>query len=306
MNDTMSNFISVKSVRAFRDGTEEERGSSSHVRHFRGSRSPQSHGNIKPMLRMKVTGNLKALSCLLVVQLFCAGSALSSSRRQPTKLPHIVLWAWERPEDLRFIDPQKVAVAFLASSIELSGDRVLVQPRLQPLRIPEGTTLIGVVRITTDIRSIPLLSAGQMRVTAGDILKIIRTADVRGIQIDFDATKSERPFYHELLTALRRKLPDSISLSITALASWCLYDTWIADLPLDDAVPMLFRLGPDRLQILGRLKAGGDFSIPICRHSVGISTDEPVPAIPSNRRIYIFSPHPWSRESFESMMKEIK
>lgn len=257
------------------------------------------------MPEMRSERSLSAFRCVLLIQLLLAGPALSWPKHQPTKLPHIVLWAWERPEDLRFINTQKVAVAFLASSIELSGDRVLVQPRLQLLQVPEGTTLIGVVRITTDIRSVPPLSTAQMNVTADDILKIIGMANVHGIQIDFDATKSERQFYRGLLTELRRKLPDSFSLSITALASWCLYDTWIADLPVDDAVPMLFRLGPDRLQILERLESGRDFRIPVCRHSVGISTDEPLSAIPRNRRIYIFNPHPWSRESFESIMKEI-
>ena len=34
-------------------------------------------------------------------------------------VPLLVLWAWERPEDLRFLDPIRVGVAFLAATVRL-------------------------------------------------------------------------------------------------------------------------------------------------------------------------------------------
>ena len=61
----------------------------------------------------------------------------------------IILWAWEHPEDLSFIDPKEVSVAFLAKTIYLWGDNVNVRPRMQPLSIPRGTKLIAVARIET-------------------------------------------------------------------------------------------------------------------------------------------------------------
>jgi hypothetical protein len=51
---------------------------------------------------------------------------------QVSKLPQYALWAWERPEDLRFINPQNTAVAFLSNTIHLHSDAVVVRPRLQP------------------------------------------------------------------------------------------------------------------------------------------------------------------------------
>lgn len=33
--------------------------------------------------------------------------------------PKLILWAWERPEDLRFIVPGATGVAFLASTITI-------------------------------------------------------------------------------------------------------------------------------------------------------------------------------------------
>jgi hypothetical protein len=45
-----------------------------------------------------------------------------------------VLWAWERPEDLSFIDSNKFGVAFLqAQTLTLQGDDVTFSPRHQPL-----------------------------------------------------------------------------------------------------------------------------------------------------------------------------
>jgi hypothetical protein len=61
-----------------------------------------------------------------------------------------------------------------------------------------------------------------------------RRPGISGIQVDFDATASERRFYRELVIDLRRLLPDSVPLSITALASWCLDDNWISGLPADE------------------------------------------------------------------------
>ena len=58
-----------------------------------------------------------------------------------------MLWAWERPEDLRFIDTDRVGVAFLAATAILRGDTVVPRPRMQPLQVPPGTTLKAVVRV---------------------------------------------------------------------------------------------------------------------------------------------------------------
>ena len=86
---------------------------------------------------------------------------------------------------------------------------------------------------------------------AGDL----RTASRPGIaalQVDFDAKRSERGFYAALLRSLRSQMPPQLPLSIAALASWCSNDDWISGLPIDEAVPMLFRMEPDRRQAADR------------------------------------------------------
>ena len=216
------------------------------------------------------------------------------------KQPGVILWAWERPEDLTFIDPQKTEVAFLAKTITLRGDTIGVRPRLQPLRLAPGTKLTAVVRIETDRREQPSLSLAQLAQTAGEVCSSAK--EVAFIQIDFDATSSERNFYRSLLRSVRQELPASTALSITALASWCAGDDWLTDLPIDEAVPMLYRMGVDQRQFQLRLETGQPFGSSICQNSAGVSTDEPVTAPPVNR-LYIFSPEPWSKSSFAAALE---
>jgi hypothetical protein len=230
---------------------------------------------------------------ILLTYLLNSLSILSSSTKIPAA-PKLFLWAWERPESLAFIDPQKVGVAFLAKTINLQGSEVSFHPRLQPLKVPYGTSLVAVIRIETDIKERPLLSNEQRGEILNSIMETARRPGLTGIQIDFDAKISERPFYQNLLHELRQRIPKNITFSITALASWCIGDTWLSGLPIDEAVPMLFDMGIDSLWIKNYLQSGQDFQAPLCRHSNGVSTDETVAGIHTSRRFYVFSPKTWS------------
>src|SRR5436190_5223052 len=70
--------------------------------------------------------------------------------RLDREMPAKIVWAWERPEDLRFLDPGRFGVAFLAQTIFLENDRVIPKPRRQPLEMPPGTYVIAVTRIETN------------------------------------------------------------------------------------------------------------------------------------------------------------
>ncbi len=195
-----------------------------------------------------------------------------------SRFPHIILWAWERRENLSF-------------------DSVIVRPRFQPLTVPPRTTLIAVARIEDDRRTSPTLSVSQ-RVRASRIIAWFANASTAAIQIDFDALRSERRFYRDLLTDVRHRLPASIPLSMTALASWCLDDDWISGLPADEAVPMLYRMGPDASAITAYLRGGGEFGPVSSRNSVGLSLDAQVTGLPAaGKRVYLFSPRPWTAEA---------
>ena len=217
--------------------------------------------------------------------------------------PRVFLWAWERPENLEYLDPRMAGVAVLAKTLTLEDSRVTARPRMQPIRLPAGICAIAVIRIET--RS-AILDDGIRREAIRHILDSARTTGAAGIQIDFDAVASERAFYRNLLAELRPQLPSGMKLSITALASWCMYDDWISGLPVDEAVPMLFRLGVEDAGARGFLRSGKDFRAARSRFSMGISTDEPPPRSPGNRRIYVFNPKPWTRESANDALRYVR
>lgn len=220
-----------------------------------------------------------------------------------TRPARIVLWAWERPENLDFINPREVEVAFLARTIRLRGEETVVKPRLQPLKFAPGTELTAVARIESEAAA---LSRAQLDEIISAIEPLTQLKGVRAIQIDFDAKASERMFYREFLETLRRKTPAQMRLSITALASWCEDDNWLSGAPIDEAVPMLFRMGPDRDEIRRRLAAGRPLRASLCRNSLGVSTDEPLPkGFRSNvERLYVFHPQSWTAESVGKVLKE--
>jgi hypothetical protein len=250
---------------------------------------------------------------ILFFSLFLSAAVLAStltirrfdSADRMSAFPKVILWAWERPEDLSFINPREVGVAFLARTLYLRDEKVVVRPRFQPLSVADDTKLIAVVRIESDRARPPLLLPEQRERVVSAVTEVARGERVAAVQIDFDARESERAFYRDLLFDLRGALPPSIKLSITALASWCVHDDWLAQLPIDEAVPMLFRMGVDHDQITQHLKSGRDFRSALCRQSVGVSTDEPLAVLPSGRRVYIFNPRSWSPEDVRKTLEEI-
>jgi hypothetical protein len=174
---------------------------------------------------------------------------------------------------------------------------------MQSLNVPDGTKLIAVARIETNRHDVPNLTTTQIESTAAEVAALGRLPNVSAVQVDFDATLSERDFYRALLVSVRRKLPVEMPLSITALASWCDGDAWLSDLPIDEAVPMLFRLGVEKRRFASRLRSGEKLRAYACQDSAGVSTDEPV-RIASVNRLYIFNPTSWSPVSFEAVMED--
>lgn len=252
-------------------------------------------------------GAISLLAVLLAIGLATTRSIIRVPpyQKRLDQMPRVVLWAWERPTDLTYIDPGQTAVAFLARTIHLQANEVVTRPRLQTLKLPEGATVIAVARVESDAAKKPGLSNEQVSKLVAAITEMASLPNVSSIQIDFDATKSERGFYREVIIEVRRHLSERVGLSITALASWCMDDDWLSDLPIDEAVPMLFRMAADGKQIASRLDDGEDFRAP-CRHSYGISTDEPRPGLSSSRRLYVFSPDPWTESSVRAIMESRK
>jgi hypothetical protein len=248
------------------------------------------------------------LSLLAGIWFYSAGNSYAyekhpASSTRLSRLPSTILWAWERPEKLDYIDQQRLAVAFLAKTIYLRGDKIVSRPRLQPLAVPAGAPMIAVARIESEKDNPATLSQQQIKDAAREISELGSLPNVVIVQVDFDATLSERSFYRALLTELRANLPESTPLSITALASWCKGDNWLDDLPVDEAVPMLFRMGAERKQFLSQLANGEKFNAKLCQASVGVSTDEPLAHLPPVQRVYVFNPASWTPAEVNRVME---
>jgi len=238
---------------------------------------------------------MRGLGILLAFSLLVHSDTLPSVHHgRMDTLPRLTLWAWERPVDLTGIDPRTAAVAYLDRTV-LVGDgitspalRVLL--RRQPLSVAQGTKKIAVVRLETQPGL--YLNAAMREAVTAQMLAAVR-ADSAALQIDFDARRSEREWYRQLLGDVRKRMPVEMPLSVTALASWCMGDDWMAGLPVDEAVPMMFRMEPDRK----RSEAERDenrIREPLCVGSVGVSTDEPWPDWMVGRRVYVFSNSAWT------------
>ena len=238
---------------------------------------------------------LMLAAALPFTSLSCSKTKVENRNRvDENSFPQTVLWAWERPEDLEFLDPHQFAVAFLAQTLVLKGDEVVFKPRHQPLKVGPETRLIAVTRIESEKPN--TLSVAQREKLVDLVLRTRELKNVSAIQIDFDATTSEREFYRSLLHELRRQLPDNIPLSMTALASFCVGDRWLEDLPVDEAIPMIYRMGTDDQNIKSFLARGKDFKEPICRRSYGIAVDEPLAMnFDRSRRQYIFNVRAWTK-----------
>lgn len=206
-------------------------------------------------------------------------------------VPHHILWAWERAEDLRTIDPATTAVAYLDQTV-LIGSEVVSKPRRQPLALPASARKIAVVRIEATPNADVAHAEPE---TVALLLRSAMTPGIAAFQVDFDATRSQRHFYRNVLRDLRAQMPPDLPLSMTALASWCSYDDWLRELPVDEAVPMMFRMEPDRKR---QRAESSQLQIrePLCRESVGISTREAWPDDIAGKRIYIFPDRGWTRD----------
>ena len=226
-----------------------------------------------------------------------------------------IVWAWERPEELRFLDAKEFGVAFLAQTLFLGKDRVDRVARRQPLEVNDGTYMIAVTRIQSKsdafTRSKTAVSAALMQETLDLIKRTLELPNVKGIQIDFDAAVSEREFYRSLMAELSESdaftrskggTAEAVTLTMTSLASWCTGDAWFNDFPVAEAVPMVFVMGADSEKIRNYLRNGNDWQEPLCKGSYGISVDEqPLQGLQHGRRIWYFKNSSWNKADLERL-----
>jgi hypothetical protein len=251
---------------------------------------------------------MKAMRTPRSISLFLIAFALLIAGQGPAAASDLtpgatVLWAWERPEDLRFAGPG-VEVAAMTGFVVLSGNRVWARGRRFPLTVNPAARRIAMVHVQIDHR-LPLVMSGELRraLTAA-VLAYARPPGFFALQIDFEVRVSERPLLLNLIRDIRAALPKSVPLSITALASWCETEDWLRGAPVDEVVPMLFRMGPASADVWAEL-GSDDFQEPECRSAAGLSTDSPIGRLKRGRRVYLFDPKPWTPSAFADMLRRL-
>ncbi len=258
---------------------------------------------------MRVSRQRKTNFLLIILCLFLLfnNNCRQKSELPPTsnrEMPGKILWAWERPEDLRFLDADTFGVAFLAQTLMLENDEVVFRPRRQPMQVAPNTYLIAVTRIETSKQSAnrAALSDEQKVKIVELIKKTLELRNAKAVQIDFDALISERDFYRSVVNDLKKVLPENTPLTMTALASWCVGDAWFSDFPVDEAVPMAFEMGADDQTMRQFLTREDDWREPLCRSSYGISADEPLNVkFKPNRRFFYFKSKAWEKSDLEKL-----
>src|SRR5262249_11187943 len=235
-----------------------------------------------------------------------AADRMMPARANPRiDLPQLILWAWDRDDDLRFLDKSDTGVAFLAATLTLRGNGVVLTPRHNRLALPDGIKRVAVIHVESDRAAPPVLSSDQMRRFVEALVAVREEVPHHVLQVDYEAVASQRTFFIEAIAALRLRLPGA-PISVTALASWCLHENWTARLNADEVVPMLFRMGYDGRPVRALFANRGYFPRLGFRSSLGVASDELPTVRSSGRRVYVFSPRRWSAESYTMVRTRVR
>lgn len=227
--------------------------------------------------------------------------ALAVSMAAAGAPPPRMLWIWYPNPALKTSLPLDAGVAFIVASVYLAGSNDPVPfVRRAATALPPGAYRMGVIRIEHNRAA---FTARQRADAARIVAEAVRTTRVPAVQIDFDAPNSARPFYRALLRDIRQRIGPSVFLSITALASWCGENSWLAGVDADELVPMLFQTGRESAALLDRPRSGARFPFEGCLGSVGVSTFGPQGNL-SGRRVYIFPGNAnWTPQSAAAALK---
>ena len=220
---------------------------------------------------------------------------------------NITIWAWEAPQDLRFLKGSNVRVVVYAGLITLKDGKVGFTGRHQPVFLDKHTKATPVIRIENYEKDYGSY-ADKESVVAQYIANVCLDKNTGSCQIDYDVKKSEVPFYKNILLETRKRLPANTSLSITSIASWCDKGSWLSSVSeIDEVVPMLFSMGADSNAILSGFTGSSFLKNGKCLSSVGVSADEQIPPKKyiSGKTVYIFHSGSWDEQLFKSTKEKL-
>ena len=243
---------------------------------------------------------IKTLSVLLIIVCFC----LTCRPQTPLNAPTVktgseknILWIWDQPCDLRFMNNSEYEFTLLSKTIEFDEYNTKIIPRHSSVLLANRAIVFPVIRLESKGCSSRIASTVTDKLIDNICHEINNFPLARKIQIDYDAKASERKWYRDLLQAVRNRLPAHCVLSITALASWCYGNNWLDGLPVDEIVPMFFRMGRDSELIKRQIQTRIPCAVASRKYCLGVSLDEPLSISIKEGSFYVFNSKRWDRET---------
>ncbi|RZL87988.1 MAG: hypothetical protein EOP73_30865 [Variovorax sp.] len=264
--------------------------------------------NLPPPRRMRARPSIgwAAAGALLLAQ-GAVDATPASNAEVAASLAQGVAWIWPDSNgpspDPGSRAPQRYReAAVLVEALVLRAGGVERVGRRQPLSLPEGVSILPVVHVEATADTPDAFSAAQRSAVIAAVRRQAAAAQAGSgmLQLDFEAPSRHRLAHAALLTDARAALPPTVRLSITALAHWCAQGDWLDRLPVDEVVPMLYRLGPHAGEWRARFERGDTALARRCRGTaLGFATNDPPPAALLRRsaRAYWFDESAWSNPS---------
>jgi hypothetical protein len=266
--------------------------------------------------RIRVVGAmLVALALLALLVAWLAGWRAQSSRPpgMPQELAQSqaagIAWIW--PDSLgpktgvpsrEGGGPPYQEAAVLVESFVLRAHGIERGARRAPLPLPKGVRVVPVIHVESAPDAPDQFTARQREVLLNAVVRQASTAIRQSgwVQIDFEVPLRQRPAYQSWVKSVREALPPTVKLSVTALAHWCAQGDWLDQLPVDEVVPMLYRLGSDSTRWRQRFADDDRTLARRCRAgALGFATHEPPPSALWARtvRAYWFDENRWGNPS---------
>lgn len=226
----------------------------------------------------------------------------ASSAEVTASLAHGVAWIWPDSNGPGGDSTHYGEAAVLVESLVLRAGSIERGGRTQPLALPAGVRLVPVVHVEAAADAPADLTPAQRDVIVAAALRHAATATAGAglLQLDFEAPFRQHDTYRTLVAAIRKALPADVRLSVTALAHWCSQGDWLDRLPVDEVVPMLYRLGPHADDWRRRFAQNDAGLARRCRGpALGFATNDPPPTTLLARTIrpYWFDEAAWSNPS---------
>lgn len=249
------------------------------------------------------TGVPLVIACMLAAVGLRAGAVaqdtVASQAQVKASLARGVAWIWPNSNGPQ--SPHREA-AVLVESLLLRERHVELGGRSQSLPVAPGVRLIPVVHVEA-ADDAPASITPRQRATVLDAVRrhtSLAAAGAGVLQLDFEAPARQREAYRALVAEVRAALPAEVRLSITALAHWCTQGDWLDRLPVDEVVPMLYRLGRHADTWRQRFASGDPTLARRCRGpALGFATNDPPPSalLARTARPYWFDESAWSNPS---------